>query len=90
MKAMQLGREKGLKIGVFRLITLFPFPKKEINALAKKVKGMLCVEMSAGQMIEDVKLAANCSIPIEHFGRFGGIIPTSEEVLEALEKQIIK
>ncbi len=90
MKAMELGRAKGLKIGLLRLITLFPFPKKQIAELAKKVKGMLCVEMSAGQMIEDVKLAANCSIPIEHYGRFGGIIPTPEEVLEAMENKIIK
>ena len=58
--------------------------------MAKKAKGMLCVEMSAGQMVEDVKLAANCQIPIEHYGRFGGIIPTPEEVLEALEQKIIK
>jgi 2-oxoglutarate ferredoxin oxidoreductase subunit alpha len=90
MKSMELARAKGLKVGLLRLITLYPFPKKQIAELAKKVKGMLCVEMSAGQMIEDVKLAANCSIPIEHYGRFGGIIPSPEEVLEAMEKEIIK
>lgn len=90
MKAMELGRAKGLKIGLLRLITLFPFPKKQIDELSRKVKGMLCVEMSAGQMIEDVKLAADCRIPIEHYGRFGGIIPTPEEVLEAMENKIIK
>ena len=90
MKSMELARAKGLKVGLLRLITLFPFPKKEIAKLAKQVKGMLCVEMSAGQMIEDVKLAAECRIPIEHYGRFGGIIPTPEEVLEAMEQKIIK
>ena len=77
-------------MGLLRIITLFPFPKKEIARLAKQAKGMLCVEMSAGQMIEDVKLAAECKIPIEHYGRFGGIIPTPEEVLEAMEQKIIK
>lgn len=90
MKAMELGRAKGLKIGLFRLITLFPFPKKQLKELSTKVKGMLTVEMSAGQMIEDVKLATECKVPVEHFGRFGGIIPTPEEVLEALEEKIIK
>lgn len=73
-----------------RLITLFPFPKKIIKELAGKVKGMLCVEMSAGQMIEDVKLAAEGKVKIEHFGRFGGMIHTPSEVLEALKLQIIK
>ncbi len=90
MKAMEMARAKGLKVGLFRLITLFPFPKVQLAELSKKVKGMLTVEMSAGQMIEDVKLATECRIPVEHFGRFGGIIPTPDEVLEALEKQIIK
>ena len=90
MKSMELAREKGLKVGLLRPITLYPFPSKQIAELAKRVKGMLCVEMSAGQMIEDVKLAADCKIPIEHYGRFGGIIPTPEEVLEAMENKIIK
>ena len=90
MKAMQMAREKGIKVGLFRLITLFPFPTKQLQVVAKNVKGILCVEMSAGQMIEDVKLATNCSIKTEHFGRFGGIIPTPTEVLEALETKIIK
>ncbi len=90
MKSMELARAKGLKVGLLRLITLYPFPKKEVARLAQQVKGMLCVEMSAGQMIEDVKLAAECKIPIEHYGRFGGIIPSPEEVLEALENKIIK
>lgn len=90
MKAMQMAREKGIKVGIFRLITLFPFPKVQLAEVAKHVKGILCVEMSAGQMIEDVKLATNCSVKTEHFGRYGGMIPTPGEVLEALENQIIK
>lgn len=88
-KAMNDARAKGLKVGLFRLITLFPFPKKEINALADKVKGFLAVEMSAGQMIEDVRLAINGKVPAEHFGRFGGVVHSPEEVLAALEQKII-
>ena len=90
MKAMQMAREKGIKVGLFRLITLFPFPSKQLAEVAQHVKGILCVEMSAGQMIEDVKLATSCGVKTEHFGRFGGIIPTPTEVLEALENKIIK
>lgn len=88
-KAMNLAREKGIKVGIFRLISLFPFPKNEINALADKVKGFLAVEMSAGQMIEDVQLAINGKVKAEHFGRYGGVIHSPEEVLEALEQKII-
>lgn len=88
-KAMELGREKGLKIGLLRPITLWPFPKKVLKELAGKVKGMLAVEMSAGQMIEDVRLATEFKVKAEHFGRMGGIIASPEEVLEALETKII-
>lgn len=89
-KAMQLGKDKGYKIGLLRPITLFPFPTKQIAELASKVKGILSVEMSAGQMVMDVRLAAENKCKVEHFGRYGGIIPTPHEVLEALENQIIK
>ena len=89
-KAVELGRDKGLKIGLLRPITLFPFPKQPLYELANQVKGMLSVELSAGQMVEDVKLAVEHKVPVEHFGRTGGIIHTPEEVLEALEQKIIK
>lgn len=88
-KAMDIARSKGHKVGIFRLITLFPFPKNEINALADNVKGFLAVEMSAGQMIEDVRLAINGKVQAEHFGRYGGVIHSPEEVYEALEQKII-
>jgi 2-oxoglutarate ferredoxin oxidoreductase subunit alpha len=88
-KAIQLARAKGIKVGLFRPITLYPFPRKEIHEIAKKMKGMLVVEMNAGQMIEDVILSAGCQIPIEHYGRFGGIIPTPDEVVRALEQKVI-
>ncbi len=90
MKAMEIAREKGIKVGLLRPITLYPFPKKQISDLANQVKGMLSVEMSAGQMVEDIQLAVNGKVPVEHFGRFGGIIPSPDEIVNALEEKIIK
>jgi 2-oxoglutarate ferredoxin oxidoreductase subunit alpha len=74
---------------LLRPITLFPFPKNPLAELAKQVKGILSVEMSLGQMVEDVKLAVECKVKVEHFGRYGGIIPTPDEVVAALEQKII-
>jgi 2-oxoglutarate ferredoxin oxidoreductase subunit alpha len=88
-KAVQLLRGEGIKVGLLRPITLFPFPAKRIQQLAKQVKGMLSVEMSAGQMVEDVLLSVNGLVPVKHFGRMGGIIPTPEEVVENLMTKII-
>lgn len=88
-KAVDVARAKGIKVGLLRPITLFPFPKKPVAALAQKVKGMLVVEMNAGQMIEDVQLAAGCNIPVKYFGRLGGIVPSPGEVVEALEQKLI-
>jgi len=87
-KAVQLAREKGIKAGLLRPITLFPFPSKKINELADKVKIMLSVEMSAGQMVEDVLLSVNGKVPVYHFGRMGGIIPAPDEVVENLKSKI--
>lgn len=89
-KTVELARAKGLRAGLLRPITLFPFPTKPINQLADQVKGILSVEMNAGQMIDDVRLAAEHKVPVEHFGRTGGIIHTPEEILEALEQKIVK
>lgn len=89
-KAVHLAREKGIKAGILRPITLFPFPTLRINELSSKVKGFLSVEMSAGQMVEDVRLAVNGKVPVEHFGRYGGVVPSPDEVLEALEDKLIK
>jgi 2-oxoglutarate ferredoxin oxidoreductase subunit alpha len=88
-KAVDLGRAKGIKVGLLRPITLFPFPKQVLFELANQVKGMLDVEMNLGQMVEDVRLAVNGKVKVEHYGRYGGMIPTPDEVLLALEKQII-
>jgi 2-oxoglutarate/2-oxoacid ferredoxin oxidoreductase subunit alpha len=89
-KSVQAAREQGIKVGLLRPITLFPFPSKRINELASQVKGMLSVEMSAGQMVEDVMLAVNGKIPVYHFGRMGGIVTTPEEVVESLKSKFIK
>ena len=89
-KAMELGREKGYKIGLIRPQTLFPFPTKAYAEIAPKLKGILDVEMNAGQMIEDVRLAVGNGIRVEFFGRMGGMIPTPEEILENFEKYFIK
>jgi len=86
MKAMELGRLKGYKIGLVRPITLFPFPIKTYSDLAPKLTGILDVEMNAGQMVEDVKLAVEGKTRVEFYGRMGGIIPTPEEILEHFEK----
>lgn len=88
-KAMDIARAKNIKVGLFRPVTLFPFPAKAIAEISKKVKGMLVVEMNAGQMIEDVRLSLDSPQKVEHYGRFGGIIPAPDEVVSALEQQII-
>lgn len=89
LKTVELAREKGIKLGLFRPITLFPFPKKPLFKLADQLKGVLSVEMNGGQMVEDVRLAVQHKVPVQHFGRTGGMIHTPEEILEALEKNII-
>jgi 2-oxoglutarate ferredoxin oxidoreductase subunit alpha len=88
-KSLELAREKGIKVGLLRPITLYPFPAKPLLDMVPQLKGILSVEMSAGQMIEDIKLSVECKVKVEHFGRYGGIIHSPEEVLEALEQKII-
>lgn len=84
--AVNEARAQGIKAGLFRPKTLWPFPVKEINEAAKSAKKLLSVEMSMGQMIDDIKLAINCSKPVEFFGRTGGVIPTPAEVLAEIKK----
>lgn len=83
-KAIKLARKKGIKVGLIRPITLFPFPSKIIADFATKVKGMLAVELSAGQMVEDVRLAVEGKVKVEHYGRLGGAIHSPEDVLAGL------
>lgn len=89
-KAMEMAREEGYKVGVLRPITLFPFPTNPIKELSQKVKGFLTVEMSAGQMVEDVRLTVNGAVSVEFYGRMGGIVPSAEEILAALKEKLIK
>ena len=77
-------RKQGIKVGLIRPITLWPFPKKAFAAAADKVKAFISVEMSMGQMIEDVKLATECKKPVTLCNRAGGMIPSPEQVLEAI------
>lgn len=88
-KAIQLARAKGIKVGLLRPITLYPYPSKAIAEMVGQVKGILAVEMSAGQMVEDVRLAVDGKVKVEHYGRMGGIIHSPQEVMEALEQKII-
>ncbi len=85
MKALDMARKQGVKVGLLRPITLFPFPNKAIQLMTKQLKGILTVEMTAGQMVEDVQLAINDNTPVCYYGRMGGIIPTASEIVEALK-----
>ena len=89
-KVVEMARAEGIKAGLLRPITLFPFPKEAIGKHADKTKGMLTVEMNAGQMVEDVRLAVNGRVPVEFYGRMGGIVPSPNEVLVALKKLVLK
>ena len=84
--AIMEARKRGIKVGMIRPITVWPFPKKILNEVAQKVKGFLSVELNMGQMVDDVKLAINCKKPVYFYGRTGGVIMTPDEVVECLEK----
>ncbi len=82
--AIQMARKKGLKIGLIRPITLYPFPEQVIGSVSEKAKFMLTVEMNSGQMVDDVRLAANGRCPVYFYGRTGGMIPSSQEICDKL------
>lgn len=90
LKAIELARAEGIKVGLLRPITLWPFPSERLAELAPNVKGMLTVEMNAGQMVEDVRLAVNGVTKVEHYGRTGGMIPSPDEVVLALKEKVIR
>jgi 2-oxoglutarate/2-oxoacid ferredoxin oxidoreductase subunit alpha len=89
-KSMEIAREEGIKVGLLRPITLWPFPSKIVTEYAQKVKGILSVELNAGQMVEDIRLAVEGRTPVEFFGRLGGIVPDPDEVVNALKEKLIK
>ncbi len=88
-KAIEMARAQDIKVGLLRPVTLWPFPTKEIAAAAKQVKGILVAEINAGQMIEDVRLAVGGSVPVEHYGRLGGIVPEPEEMVNVLKEKLL-
>jgi 2-oxoglutarate ferredoxin oxidoreductase subunit alpha len=89
-KSVDILRKKGIKVGLLRPITLFPFPTKIISELADRgVKGFLSVEMNAGQMVQDVRLAVNGKTKVEYFGRMGGMITNPGEVADVVESKLI-
>lgn len=84
--AVQMARQNGIKLGLIRPITLWPFPEDLFARLALKVKGIIVVEMNLGQMVEDVKLAVCGKIPVEFYGRSGGGIPEVDEILKLVNR----
>jgi 2-oxoglutarate ferredoxin oxidoreductase subunit alpha len=81
--------KEGIKVGLIRPITLWPFPEKEFQKYAEVPKAFLSVELSAGQMVEDVRLAVNGKRPVYFHGRTGGMVPTQQEILDKI-KEIVK
>ncbi|MFW6410094.1 MAG: 3-methyl-2-oxobutanoate dehydrogenase subunit VorB [Halanaerobiales bacterium] len=88
ISAMESARKKGLKVGLIRPITLFPFPEQVIKDAASDVDSFLAVEMSAGQMVEDVRLAVEGQKPVYFYGRTGGVVPTPEEIVDQIEEHL--
>ena len=86
---IELAREEGIKAGLFRPITLWPFPEKQIAEAAHGKRGVLVAEINAGQMIQDVRLSVNGEEPVEHFGRLGGIVPEPEEIVKAIKEKLL-
>jgi 2-oxoglutarate/2-oxoacid ferredoxin oxidoreductase subunit alpha len=89
LTTMYMARDKGLKVGLFRPTTLFPFPAERLRELASSGKRFLVVEMSAGQMVEDVRLAVNGATCVDFYGRIGGIVPSPAEILEQVKLPLL-
>jgi len=83
--AVKRAREKGIKAGLFRPVTVYPFPYDQLEEIGRRVKGIMVVEMSAGQMLEDVRLAVAGAAPIHFYGKMGGVVPLPGDVLEEIE-----
>jgi len=83
---VQEARNNGIKVGLFRPISLWPFPKKRIRQLGKKVNKMLVVELNTGMMVHDIKLAVEHSIPVEQYNRFGGNIPSQADIIKKINE----
>jgi len=88
--AVKQARREGMKVGLFRPISLWPFPEKRLSALADQVGAFLVVEMNAGQMLDDVRLAAGGQVPVTFYGRTGGMVPMPEEIHQEIVTQYNK
>jgi len=86
--AIKTAREEGIKVGLLRPISLYPFPVAAVQELAERVKKILVVEMNGGQMVEDVRLAVEGRVPVEFYGRMGGVVPLPDEVLAQIRKLV--
>jgi 2-oxoglutarate ferredoxin oxidoreductase subunit alpha len=86
LSAVRQARAKGIKIGLLRPITVSPFPFEVIDQLAGRVNGFLVTEMNSGQMLEDVRLAVKGRAPVEFYGRMGGVVPFTEEILNEIQR----
>ncbi len=86
--AIEKLQEEGIKVGLIRPITLFPFPEEPFTNLPKTVKGVLTVEMSQGQMVDDVKISVNGRVPVEFYGRSGGVVPTPQAIVEKIKEML--
>ncbi len=84
--AVERTREDGMRSGLFRPITLWPFPSEALRAAAAGARAVLAVELSAGQLVEDVRLAIEGSVPVFHHGRMGGMVPSPDEVVAAMRR----
>jgi 2-oxoglutarate/2-oxoacid ferredoxin oxidoreductase subunit alpha len=86
LSAVRQARQKGIKVGLLRPITVSPFPFEAIEQLVGRVSGILVTEMNSGQMLEDVRLAVKGRVPVEFYGRMGGVVPFTEEIMREIER----
>ncbi|MBP1531000.1 MAG: 3-methyl-2-oxobutanoate dehydrogenase subunit VorB [Bacteroidaceae bacterium] len=87
-KAIELCRQRGMRVGMLRPITLWPFPSQEVASLSQRMRFIMSLEINAGQMVDDIRLAVNGTCPVHHYGRMGGIVPTPEEIVSEIERLI--
>ncbi len=86
LSAVRMARQEGIRAGLFRPVTVSPYPYGRVAEIAHRAKAILVVEMNAGQMLEDVRLAVNGRIPVEFYGRLGGVVPFPEEILHEIKR----
>jgi len=88
LSAVRLLRKEGIRIGLFRPITLYPFPEIQLAAAAQRIQGVFVCELNSGQMLEDVRLAVNGRCPVEFYGKMGGVLPGPEELADDIKRRI--